>query len=199
MLAYDHVSAPTRRRSTGWTVRTTSTPRSTSRSCCSASSPASPRLELVTGILILPQRQTALVAKQAAEVDLLTGGRFRLGVGIGGTRSSTRRSARTSARGRRIESRSSCCAGSGPSGRHLRGPYRPVTGAGIAPLPVQRPIPVWIGASRPALPAGRTAGRRWFPPDVPGPETAGGPGQVGGRRRRRRAVIPGPRHRGPDE
>src|SRR5882672_3740009 len=40
-------------------------------------------LELVTGILILPQRQTALVAKQAAEVDLLTEGRFRLGVGVG--------------------------------------------------------------------------------------------------------------------
>src|SRR5215213_3478644 len=40
-------------------------------------------LELVTGIIILPQRQTALVAKQAAEVDILTGGRFRLGVGLG--------------------------------------------------------------------------------------------------------------------
>src|SRR5215467_4066265 len=40
-------------------------------------------LELVTGIVILPQRQTVLVAKQAAEVDLLTGGRFRLGVGLG--------------------------------------------------------------------------------------------------------------------
>ena len=41
------------------------------------------RLEFVTGILILPQRQTALVAKQTAEVDVLTGGRLRLGVGIG--------------------------------------------------------------------------------------------------------------------
>src|SRR6478752_9700755 len=40
-------------------------------------------LELVTGVIILPQRQTALVAKQAAEVELLTEGRFRLGVGIG--------------------------------------------------------------------------------------------------------------------
>ena len=40
-------------------------------------------LELVTGITILPQRPTVLVAKQAAEVDLLTGGNFRLGVGIG--------------------------------------------------------------------------------------------------------------------
>lgn len=41
------------------------------------------RLGLVTGILILPQRQTALVAKQAAEVDLLSGGRLRLGIGSG--------------------------------------------------------------------------------------------------------------------
>ncbi|HEX5207755.1 MAG TPA: LLM class F420-dependent oxidoreductase [Steroidobacteraceae bacterium] len=41
------------------------------------------RLEFVTGILILPQRQTALVARQVADVDLLSGGRFRLGVGIG--------------------------------------------------------------------------------------------------------------------
>src|SRR5579872_7516102 len=41
------------------------------------------RLELVTSILILPQRQTALVAKQAAEIDILSGGRLRLGVGLG--------------------------------------------------------------------------------------------------------------------
>jgi alkanesulfonate monooxygenase SsuD/methylene tetrahydromethanopterin reductase-like flavin-dependent oxidoreductase (luciferase family) len=42
-----------------------------------------PELELVTGVIILPQRQTVLAAKQAAEVDVLTGGKFRMGIGIG--------------------------------------------------------------------------------------------------------------------
>ena len=41
------------------------------------------KLEFATEIIILPQRQTALLAKQAAEVDILSGGRLRLGIGIG--------------------------------------------------------------------------------------------------------------------
>jgi alkanesulfonate monooxygenase SsuD/methylene tetrahydromethanopterin reductase-like flavin-dependent oxidoreductase (luciferase family) len=49
------------------------------------------RLELVTGIVILPQRQTALVAKQAAAVDVLTGGRCASAWASAGTTSSTRR------------------------------------------------------------------------------------------------------------
>ena len=83
VLAYDHVVGADPAVHAGWAGPTTSTPSSTSRSCCSASWPRCTSLELVTGIIILPQRPTALVAKQAAEVDLLTGGRFRLGVGVG--------------------------------------------------------------------------------------------------------------------
>ena len=108
-----------------------------------------PGLELVTGVIIAPQRQTALLAKQAAEIDILTGGRFRSGSGSAGTTSSTRRSAwtsRTAAGASR--SRSSCCAASGPSpsstsraaGTRSRRP-------GSIRCPVQRPIPIWIGGS----------------------------------------------------
>ena len=73
-------------------------------------------LELVTGVIILPQRQTALVAKQAAEVDLLSGGRLRLGVGIGWNAVEYEALARTSPTAVSARpSRSTCCAGSGPN------------------------------------------------------------------------------------
>ena len=130
-------------------------------------------LELVTGIIILPQRQTALVAKQAAEVDLLTEGRFRLGVGLGWNPVEYEALGQDfTTRGRRI----------GEQVELLRrlwsersvtytGTYETVTGAGLAPPPVQRPIPVWFGAASP--PAYRRAGRQadgWFPQVAPGPQ-----------------------------
>jgi probable F420-dependent oxidoreductase len=129
-------------------------------------------VELVTGIIILPQRQTALVAKQAAEVDLLTNGKFRLGVGLGwnkveydalGTNFSDRgrRSVEQVELLRRLWTERSVT---------FDGAYERVTGAGIAPLPVQRPIPVWFGAA--SEPAFRRAGRiadGWFPMVPPGP------------------------------
>jgi probable F420-dependent oxidoreductase len=131
------------------------------------------RLELVTGIIILPQRQTALVAKQAAEVDLLTGGRFRLGIGLGWNRVEYEALGKDfTSRGRRAEEQVELL-------RRLwtersvtfRGADEQVTGAGIAPPPVQRPIPVWFGAQSPA--AYRRAGRLadgWFPQVPPGPK-----------------------------
>ena len=129
-------------------------------------------LELVTGIIILPQRQTALVAKQAAEVDLLTLGKFRLGVGLGWNAVEYEAlGADFTNRGRRM----------GEQVELMRtlwtqrtvthhGTYEHVTGAGIAPLPVQQPIPVWFGAA--SEPAFRRAGRLadgWFPMLPPGP------------------------------
>ena len=130
-------------------------------------------LELVTGIIILPQRQTVLAAKQAAQVDLLTGGRFRFGVGLGWNTVEYEALGKDfSNRGRRLEEQILLL-------RRLwteqtvtfEGTYDRVTGAGLAPLPVQRPIPVWIGAqSKPAyVRVGRLADG-WFPQVQPGPQ-----------------------------
>ena len=130
-------------------------------------------LEMVTGIIILPQRQTALVAKQAAEVDLLTGGRFRLGIGLGWNAVEYEALGQDfTTRGRRVEEQVALL-------RRLwtersvtyEGSFDRVTGAGLAPLPVQRPIPVWFGAQSER--AYRRAGRLadgWFPQVRPGAE-----------------------------
>jgi probable F420-dependent oxidoreductase len=129
-------------------------------------------LELVTGIIILPQRQTALVAKQAAEVDLLTGGRFRLGVGLGWNAVEYEALGKDfTTRGRRADEQVELLRRlwTEPSVT-FDGADERVTGAGIAPLPVQRPIPIWFGAQSPA--AYRRAGRLgdgWFPQVPPGP------------------------------
>ncbi len=129
-------------------------------------------MELVTGIIILPQRQTALVAKQAAEVDLLTNGRFRLGVGLGWNAVEYEALGKSfSDRGRRIEEQVELMRTLWTK-RSVTydGTYECVTGAGLAPLPVQQPIPVWFGAA--SEPAYRRVGRLadgWFPQVPPGP------------------------------
>src|SRR5881398_1186024 len=107
------------------------------------------KLELVTGIVILPQRQTALVAKQAAAVDVLTRGRLRLGVGIGWNFVEYEAlGEKFTNRGRRIEEQIALL-------RRLwteevvdfKGRWHRVDRAGLNPLPVQRPIPVWMGGN----------------------------------------------------
>ena len=130
-------------------------------------------MELVTGVIILPQRQTVLVAKQAAEADLLTGGKFRLGVGIGWNRVEYEALGHDfSTRGKRLEEQITLL-------RRLwteqtvtfSGTFDRITGAGLAPMPVQRPIPVWVGAQSPR--GYRRAGRLadgWFPQMAPGPQ-----------------------------
>jgi probable F420-dependent oxidoreductase len=130
-------------------------------------------LELVTGILIVPQRQTALVAKQAAEVDLLTQGRFRLGVGVGWNAVEYEALGQDfRGRGRRLEEQIELLRQLwSQSTVSFSGQHHKVTGAGLAPLPVQRPIPIWMGGSSPA--AYRRMGRLsdgWFPQVRPGPD-----------------------------
>jgi probable F420-dependent oxidoreductase len=131
------------------------------------------RLELVTGIIVAPQRQTALLAKQAAEVDILSEGRFRLGIGAGwNTVEYDALGQDFSTRGKRQEEQIGLL-------RRLwtersvtyEGTFDRIVGAGLAPLPVQRPIPIWIGGSSPA--AYRRMGRLadgWFPRVEPGPD-----------------------------
>ncbi len=128
------------------------------------------RLELVTGVIILPQRQTVLVAKQAAEVDILTGGKFRLGVGVGWNPveyEGLGMDFRT--RGRAIEEQVQVL-------RQLwkdevvtyKGNYTTITEAGLNPLPVHRSIPLWMGGSADTL-LRRVArlADGWFPQGKP--------------------------------
>lgn len=107
------------------------------------------RLQLTTGVVILPQRQTALVAKQAAEVDVLSGGRLRLGVGLGWNPVEYEALGEDFRnRGRRVEEQVALLRLLWTSPLvDFEGRYHRVRGAGINPLPVQRPIPVWMGGS----------------------------------------------------
>ncbi|BBY28897.1 hypothetical protein GCM10023114_12390 [Mycolicibacterium sediminis] len=130
-------------------------------------------LELVTGIIILPQRQTVLVAKQAAEVDLLSNGRLRLGVGIGWNWVEYEALGKDFAgRGVRSEEQVGLLRRLWTEGSVTHdGPSEHVTGAGLSPLPVQRPISIWFGGS--SARAYRRAGRigdGWFPQMGPGRE-----------------------------
>ena len=105
------------------------------------------RIELVTGIIILPQRQTALVAKQAAEVDVLSGGRLRLGIGVGWNQVEFEALGETfENRGKRVEEQLEVMRLLWT--RELvtyAGQWHRVPDAGLNPLPVQQPIPIWMG------------------------------------------------------
>lgn len=126
------------------------------------------RIELVPSIIVLPSRQTALFAKQAAELDVLSGGRLRLGIGVGNSADEYR------ALGADFHTRGVRCDEQLELLKLLwtrdvvdyHGRWDTVSGAGLNPLPVQRPIPIWIGARPvPAASVARRIGRLadgWF-------------------------------------
>ncbi|WP_211241334.1 LLM class F420-dependent oxidoreductase [Pseudonocardia spinosispora] len=128
-------------------------------------------LELVTGILILPQRQTALVAKQAAEIDLLSEGRLRLGVGLGWNQVEYEALGQDfSTRGRRMDEQVELLRRLW-SERSVTfgGRFDRITGAGLAPMPPRTRIPIWFGGNSER--AYRRIGRLadgWFPMVRPG-------------------------------
>jgi probable F420-dependent oxidoreductase len=124
------------------------------------------RIELVTGIVILPQRQTVLVAKQAATLDVLSGGRLRLGLGIGWN------PVEYEALGQDFKNRGERSEEQVEVLRKLwaeqlvtfDGRWHKITDAGINPLPVQRPIPIWFGGTDDrALRRLARIGDGWFP------------------------------------
>lgn len=127
-------------------------------------------LEMVPAVIILPQRQTALVAKQAAEVDVLTNGKLRLGVGVGWNPVEYEALGMDfHKRGRMVEEQIEVM-------RLLwsqevisyQGKYHTITEAGLNPLPLRRSIPVWLGGRADTL-LQRVAriADGWFPQGKP--------------------------------
>lgn len=136
------------------------------------------KVELCSGVLILPQRQTGVVAKQAAEVDILSGGRVRLGVGVGWNhveyealdiewKTRGARQAEQIEVMRRLWTEELVT---------FNGRFHKLEAVTMLPVPVQRPIPIWFGGSSDAV-VKRAArlGDGWMPimrPDVAEPKLA---------------------------
>ena len=127
-----------------------------SESVCAASIPncsliagVTARIELVPSVIILPARQTVLVAKQAATLDVLSQGRLRLGIGVGKDPAEfAALGADFKNRGARCEEQMRLLALLWTQGEvEFAGTWDRVSGLGLNPLPIQRPIPMWIGAA----------------------------------------------------
>ena len=155
LIAYDHVLGADTQFHQGWTGGYTSKDQFHEPFVAFGYVAAVTKtLELVTAILILGQRQTALVAKQAAAVDVLSGGRLRLGVGIGWNHVEYEALGENFRnRGRRSEEQIELLRALWTQDVvNYEGRYHKITHAGINPLPVQRPIPIWMGAGARANP-----------------------------------------------
>jgi probable F420-dependent oxidoreductase len=154
VLAYDHILGANPNRPGGWRgPYTYQTPFHEPFVLFGFMAGATQTIAFVTGIIILPQRETAVVAKQAATLDVLSNGRFRLGIGIGWNEVeyiALNQNFKT--RGKRIEEQVEVL--------NLlwqqelityQGRWHNIPDAGLNPLPVQRPIPIWFGGHADAV------------------------------------------------
>jgi probable F420-dependent oxidoreductase len=146
------------------------------------------RLGFMTGVLVLPQRQTTLVAKQAACIDIYCKGRLRLGIGTGWNQVEYESlNASFEDRGKVFNDQIEVLRALWTQRTvTLKSAYHTITDAGIHPLPLQRPIPLWFGGGNKApanLPHSaidkvlrRIArlGDGWLPPFGPGEEAVEG-------------------------
>ncbi|MGB7339083.1 MAG: LLM class F420-dependent oxidoreductase [Phototrophicaceae bacterium] len=154
VLAYDHVLGANPERDYEWTgPYTHQTQFHEVFSLFSYAAAITTKLEFATGILILPQRQTALVAKQAAQVDLFSNGRFRLGVGVGWNQVELEGLGEEfSTRGRRSAEQVEVLQLLWQNELvTFDGEFHHLDDVGINPLPIQRPIPVWFGGGADAV------------------------------------------------
>lgn len=148
ILAYDHVLGANPDRPGGWTgPYTYQTPFMEPFVLFSHMAAVTTRLGFATGILILPQRETALVAKQAATLDVLCGGRLRLGIGTGWNEVEYVALGQDfHTRGRRQEEQIEVLRALWTQELvTFKGRWHDIPDAGLNPLPVQRPIPLWFG------------------------------------------------------
>ena len=155
ILAYDHILGANPDRAGGWRgPYTYQDPFLEPFVLFSYMAAVTERIGLATGIIILPQRQTALVAKQAATLDRLSGGRLRLGVGLGWNEVEYQALGQDfHRRGKRIEHQVPLLRALWTSELITwDDPAHHIPDAGINPLPIQQPIPIWFGGSAdPAL------------------------------------------------
>jgi probable F420-dependent oxidoreductase len=139
------------------------------------------RIELMTGVLILPQRQTVLVAKQVAELDILSGGRFILGIGTGWNAVEYEALGKDfHNRGRRMEEQIALMRALWRDEIvSFEGRWHHVTKAGISPRPPSGEIPIWMGGSHERVidRVGRL-GDGWFPLRIDTDQVISGIGRI---------------------
>jgi probable F420-dependent oxidoreductase len=148
IVAYDHVLGANPDRPGGWSgVYTYQSAFQEPFALFSFMAGMTETIGFVPGVLILPQRQTALVAKQAATLDILSGGRLRLGVGLGWNEVEyVALNENFHNRGRRMEEQIEVLRLLWTQPLvNFSGRWHTILDAGIKPLPVQRPIPLWFG------------------------------------------------------